>query len=231
MRALTGNELRQAIRGRWLGRSQPVPIRGVSIDSRTAQTGDVFLAIRGETFDGHDFLPAAAQAGCVAAVVALQRPPSAETMQKFPAGVVGVSDTRSALLDLGAYYRSVLPATVVGVTGSNGKTTVSRMIDHILRRRLLGTRSPKSYNNAVGVPLTLLSAGGGDDYVICEVGTSAPGEIHTLARAVRPNIPVITSIAPSSSRSPSAERAQPNWPLPSVAVQRISASSSISVWA
>ncbi|MBN1942277.1 MAG: UDP-N-acetylmuramoyl-tripeptide--D-alanyl-D-alanine ligase [Phycisphaerae bacterium] len=196
MRALTGNELRQAIRGRWLSRSEPIPIRGVSIDSRTARRDDVFVAVRGETFDGHDYLPAAAAAGCVAAVVDLQHPPSPAVMQHFPAGVVGAPDTRQALLDLGGYYRSVIPATVVGVTGSNGKTTVKRMIHHILQTRLTGTCSPKSFNNEIGVPLTLLSAGAGDDYVICEVGASAPGEISRLARAVKPNIPVITGIAP-----------------------------------
>jgi UDP-N-acetylmuramoyl-tripeptide--D-alanyl-D-alanine ligase len=83
------------------------------------------------------------------------------------------------------------------VTGSNGKTTVKRMIHHILKTRLAGACSPKSYNNEIGVPLTLLSAGAGDDYVVCEVGASAPGEIVRLARAVKPNIPVITSVGPA----------------------------------
>lgn len=197
MRALTGNELRQAIRGRWLSRSEPVPIRGVSIDSRTVERDDVFVAIRGEHFDGHEYLPAAAQAGCAAAIVDLKTPPPAELMRQFPAGVVGVPDTREALLDLGGFYRSVIPATVVGVTGSNGKTTVKRMIHHILKTRLLGACSPKSFNNEIGVPLTLLSAGAGDDYVVCEVGTNAPGEVIRLARAVKPNIPVITNIGPA----------------------------------
>lgn len=197
MRALTGNELRQAIRGRWLSRSEPVPIRGVSIDSRTAQKDDVFIAVRGQRFDGHDYLSVAAQAGCAAAVVDLPQAPPPNVMNQFPAGVVGVSDTREALLNLGGYYRTVIPATVVGVTGSNGKTTVKRMIHHILQTRLTGACSPKSYNNEIGVPLTLLSAGAGDDYVICEVGASAPGEIVRLARAVKPNIPVITGVGPS----------------------------------
>ncbi len=197
MRALTGNELRQAIRGRWLSRSEPVPIRGVSIDSRTAERDDVFVAIRGDHFDGHNYLPAAVQAGCAAAVVDLKTPPPADLMRQFPAGVVGVPDTREALLDLGGFYRSVIPATVVGVTGSNGKTTVKRMIHHILKTRLTGSCSPKSFNNEIGVPLTLLSAGAGDDYVVCEVGTNAPGEIVRLARSVKPNIPVITSIGPA----------------------------------
>lgn len=195
MRALTADETRQAVRGRWLSRSEPLPIRGVTIDSRSASEGDLFIAIRGQNHDGHDYLPQAAQAGCVATIIDAGFEMSEPLMKQFPAGVIAVADTRAALLDLGAFYRGVIPATVVGVTGSNGKTTVKRMIDHILRKRLEGTASPKSYNNDIGVPLSLLSAGGGDDYVICEIGTSGPGEIARLARAVKPNIAVITSIA------------------------------------
>jgi UDP-N-acetylmuramoyl-tripeptide--D-alanyl-D-alanine ligase len=195
MRALTGNEVRQAVRGRWLSRNEPVPIRGVSIDSRTAVRDDLFVAVQGERFDGHDFLEAAAEKGCVGAIVSLENQPPQKIMDHFPAGVIGVPDTRAALVDLGGYYRSIIPATVVGVTGSNGKTTVKAMIHHILSSRLTGTSSPKSYNNEIGVPLTLLGAGAGDDYVVCEVGSSAPGEIARLARVVRPNITVITNVS------------------------------------
>jgi UDP-N-acetylmuramoyl-tripeptide--D-alanyl-D-alanine ligase len=194
---MTGAEIRQAVRGRWLSRNEPLPVRGVSIDSRTAQADDLFIAIPGEHHDGHDYLAAAVSAGCIAAVIDLKKQPAAQLAEQFPAGVIGVADTRAALLELATYYRSVIPATVIGVTGSNGKTTVKRMIDHILSKRLTGTASPKSFNNDIGVPLTLLSAGAGDDYLICEVGSSGPGEIATLARAVKPNISVITSIGPS----------------------------------
>jgi UDP-N-acetylmuramoyl-tripeptide--D-alanyl-D-alanine ligase len=197
MRALTGNEIRQGVRGRWLSPNRPLSVRGVTIDSRTASADDLFVAIKGDKFDGHDYLEAAAAAGCTAAIVEYGKKPSDEIMQLFPAGVVGVEDSCSALMDLGGYYRSVIPATVVGVTGSNGKTTVKRMIDHILKTRLTGTCSPKSFNNNIGVPLTLLGAGAGDDYVICEVGSNSPGEIASLARIVKPNIAIITSIHPS----------------------------------
>ncbi len=197
MRALTVDEVRQAVRGRWISRNEPIPIRGVSIDSRTAGEGDLFVAIKGDKFDGHDFLADAAAAGCVAAIVDLEHDIPEELLGKFRAGTVGTSDTRQGLMDLAAYYRSVIPATVVAVTGSNGKTTTKRMIDHILGKRLIGSCSPKSYNNEIGVPLSLLAAGGGDDYVVCEVGTSSPGEIAKLTRVVKPNIAVITNIAPA----------------------------------
>jgi UDP-N-acetylmuramoyl-tripeptide--D-alanyl-D-alanine ligase len=197
MRALQGREIREATRGRWLSRSEPLPVRGVSIDSRTAGRDDLFIAIEGENFDGHDYLPQAADAGCIAAVVRLDKAPPAELAERFPVGVIGVENTRAALLDLAGYYRKVLAGTVIGITGSNGKTTVKRMIEHILAKRLEGSASPKSFNNDIGVPLTLLTASAGSDYVLCEVGSSTPGEIMNLARAVRPDIAVITSIGPA----------------------------------
>jgi UDP-N-acetylmuramoyl-tripeptide--D-alanyl-D-alanine ligase len=83
----------------------------------------------------------------------------------------------------------------VAVTGSNGKTTVKRMIHHVLSRRLKGSASPKSFNNAVGVPLTLLAAAPEDDYLVCEIGTSAPGEVAALGRIARPDLAVITSVS------------------------------------
>lgn len=195
MRTLTGQEVRQAVRGRWLSRNEPVPIFGVSIDSRTAKPNDLFVAIEGPKHDAHDYLKVAADAGCVSAVVNLKKAPTMKLMERFPAGVIGVPDTRAALMDLAGFYRSIIPATVVGITGSNGKTTVKNMVHHILQKRLVGSASPKSFNNEIGVPLTLLNAGAGDDYVICEVGSNAPGEIARLARLVKPNIAVVTSVS------------------------------------
>jgi len=197
MRSLTGNEVRQAVRGRWLSRDQIIPVLGVSINSRTAVPNDLFVAIRGDSFDGHDYLVDAAEKGCIAAIVDVSSPLPPELLARFPVGVIGVGDTRTALLDLGGYYRSVIPCTVVAVTGSNGKTTVKHMINHILSHRLKGRCSERNFNNDIGVPLTLLSAGGGDDYLICEIGTNAPGEISRLARAVRADVGVVTSIAPA----------------------------------
>ena len=196
MRAMNGQEIKQAVRGRLISVVNPNPILGLSIDSRTAKRDDVFFAITGDNFDGHDYLQSAADKGCIAAVVDIARSYPQSLLERFTAGVIAVQDTRQALLDFAAYYRKILPATVVAVTGSNGKTTVKSMINHILSKRLIGTSSPKSYNNEIGVPLTITSASAGDDYVICEVGTNAPGEIRTLARAIKPNIGVITNIGP-----------------------------------
>ena len=195
MRAMTGDEIRQGVRGRWRTHTQPIPVRGVSIDSRTANEGDLFVAIRGENHDGHEHLHAASEAGCIAAVIDTQATVEAACLDLFPAGVIEVEDTREALLSLARSYRDQIGATVVGITGSNGKTTVKRMIHHILSKRLVGTASPKSYNNEIGVPLTLLSASAGDDYVLVEIGTNAPGEIGRLTQVAKPSLSVITSIS------------------------------------
>ncbi len=197
MRTLTPEEVRRAVRGRWRWPARPVMVTGVCTDSRRIQPGDVFMALKGDSFDGHDFLQAAAEGGCIAAVVAQDQPVSEDVLKRFGGGVIGVPDTIAALGELAGFCRSHIPATVVAVTGSNGKTTVKRMIDHILSRRLKGRASPKSYNNAVGVPLTLFAVAPDDDYVVCELGSNAPGEIAALTRIARPNVAVITSVGPA----------------------------------
>ena len=212
MNPLEIDEIRRAIRGRWLslpfrwrGRlskqgdtadklNPPLVVRGICTDSREANPDEVFFAIRGERFDGHDFLTSAANRGCISAVVNRDASISDKIIQKFPAGIIAVDDTVSALGDLAEYYRTKLTATVVAITGSNGKTTVKEMVHHILSKHMKGSAAKKSYNNAVGVPLTLLAADGGDAYVICEAGTNRPGEIANLARIIKPDIAVITSV-------------------------------------
>jgi UDP-N-acetylmuramoyl-tripeptide--D-alanyl-D-alanine ligase len=110
-------------------------------------------------------------------------------------GVIRVADTQAALLRLAAAYRQTLTHTrVIAVGGSNGKTTTVRLLEAVLSPSLRGSASPKSFNNAVGVPLTMLAAKRTDQFLICEVGTNAPGEIAPLTRAVQPDIAVITSI-------------------------------------
>lgn len=183
------------MKGRWRWPARRAVIERVCTDSRSARAGDAFFALKGSSFDGHDFLPEAASAGCVAAVVAWDVPLGRELLERFPGGVIGVADTTGALGELAATCRGHLAATVVAVTGSNGKTTVKRMIDHILSRKLTGRAGPRSFNNAVGVPLTLFEVAADDDYVVCELASNAPGEIAALTRIVRPDVAVITSVS------------------------------------
>lgn len=183
--------IKGACGGSWLARPEHAgPIEGVSIDSRTIRPGQVFIAIKGDTHDGHAFIDGAVRAGAGLVVVS-----DATAAGKISVPALQVADTGQALLKLAQAYRRTLDTTrVVAVGGSNGKTTTVNLIHQVLGRTLRGTASPKSFNNAVGVPLTILNAKRGDQYLVCEVGTNAPGEILPLTRVIEPDIAVITSI-------------------------------------
>ncbi|MEQ8850702.1 MAG: UDP-N-acetylmuramoyl-tripeptide--D-alanyl-D-alanine ligase [Phycisphaerales bacterium] len=195
----TFRNLRAASGGSWLQRppsGEPEdPVVGLSIDTRTITPGRVFVALQGERFDGHDFLADGCMAG--APLLIIDRPAAASVIagEHPEVGVLLVKNTRATLARLAAAYRRTLETTrVIAVTGSNGKTTTTRLIDRVLSTRFRGTASVKSFNNDIGVPLTILAARPGDQYLVCEVGTSNPGEIAGLARIVEPDIAVITSI-------------------------------------
>jgi UDP-N-acetylmuramoyl-tripeptide--D-alanyl-D-alanine ligase len=167
-------------------------IRRVTTDSRDVQPGDLFFALRGPRFDGHQFTAQALAKGTVACVCDRRLDAPIESGQ-----LLSVDDTLAALGRLAMHYRhAVLPIStvVIAVTGSNGKTTTKCMIDHVLSGEFKGRAAPKSFNNAIGVPLTLLSADADDRYLVVEVGTNAPGEVAALATMASPNVAVITSI-------------------------------------
>ncbi len=183
--------------GRWLARAKPnAAISGLSTDSRVVRPTEVFLALRGEKFDGHAFLAQASAQGSPLLIIESE-PAFTDAKPSIPdgTGVLLVDDTARTLLRLAQAYRRTLTTTkVIAVGGSNGKTTTVRLIDAALSTHLRGRASLKSFNNAVGVPLTILQAQPTDQYLICEVGTNAPGEIATLAAIVEPDICVITSL-------------------------------------
>lgn len=169
----------------------PAPL---STDTRTLIPGQVFLAIRGENFDGNTKVGEAVKKGASLAII--DNPAALPENIPDTFAVLHVSDSRRALAAIAAEYRSTILAAscIIAVCGSNGKTTTVRMIDAALSQALRGRASPKSFNNDIGVPLTLLSATPEDQYIICEVGTNAPGEIANLGAIVRPDIAIITSI-------------------------------------
>jgi UDP-N-acetylmuramoyl-tripeptide--D-alanyl-D-alanine ligase len=178
--------------GRWLQPPQrTATFAGVGTDTRANLTDRVFVALRGETHDGHDYLGEAADAGAGLLVVD-ERPAEGLPAQ---VGVILVDDTRRALGRLAARYRDELAgAVVIAVTGSAGKTTVKMLMDRVLSTSLRGHAAPASFNNDIGVPLTLLGADPRDEYVILEIGANAPGEIGRLSAIARPDIGVITTV-------------------------------------
>lgn len=184
---LTLDEIVNVIGGRPLRTLPPMTVPRVSTDSRTCGRGDLFFALRGPRFDGHGFVDSALERGACAAVV-----DRAAADAAGPRVMVG--DTVAALGRLGAFHRQQRSIPVIAVTGSSGKTTTQRMIHHVLSQKLRGKAAPSSFNNAIGVPLTLLSADSRDAYLVVEIGSNAPGEVAALAELVSPTIGVITSI-------------------------------------
>jgi UDP-N-acetylmuramoyl-tripeptide--D-alanyl-D-alanine ligase len=188
------DSIKSVVGGTWLARPEHGGrAEGVATDSRSVKPGQCFVALRGEKFDGNSFISQAAGAG--AALAMIDRPEALPATLAPGMAVLSVADSGLALLRLaGAYRRSLEGTRVVGVTGSNGKTTTTRLIESVLSQTLRGTASIKSFNNRVGVPLTILSAKRGDQFLVSEVGTNALGEIAELAAVLEPDIAVVTSI-------------------------------------
>jgi UDP-N-acetylmuramoyl-tripeptide--D-alanyl-D-alanine ligase len=166
---------------------------GISTDSRSTKAGDCFFAIAGENFDGHDYVADAFARGAVCAVV------SKDIAGEKSGGrcLLKVEDTVKALGELAREYRRAAGYKVVAITGSAGKTTTRQIIYHALSRRFSVHQSPKSFNNQIGVPLTLLGAGIEDQIAIAELGSNHPGEISYLTRIAEPDIAVVTNIHPA----------------------------------
>ena len=187
MKPVTVREICDAVRGTLCG-SGAETINGVSANTRELRQGEVFFALVANR-DGHQFVPAAFAAGSPVAVVS--------KAVDIPQGrsLIFVGDTLRALGDLAAWHRRRMPATVIGVTGSNGKTTTKEMLGHILAAAAPTIKSPGSFNNALGVPLTLFRVEEADRYAVIEMGTSSHGEISRLAEIAAPAIGVVTNVS------------------------------------
>jgi UDP-N-acetylmuramoyl-tripeptide--D-alanyl-D-alanine ligase len=192
---LTVDQILSVTSGRLAAGSSGAAVSGISTDTRTLKPGDCFFALVGERFDGHRFLPQAADKG--AAAVVASDGAAAGRLAEYPGAVIIVADTERALGDLAAWQRRRLRCRVVAITGSCGKTSVKEMLGQILERRLRGHRAASSFNNFVGVPLTIFASGPDDDYLILELGTSAPGEMRRLAEIASPDIAVVTCVGPT----------------------------------
>jgi len=165
-------------------------VAGITTDSRSIAPGQLFVALRGERFDGHDYLEAVAAAGAKAVVVST--PP--------PLGVLGipvfqVKDTLVALGALARHWRKAWGRTVIAVAGSNGKTTTKDLIRAALSAEMRVHATTGNLNNRIGVPLTLLAIPPDAEVAVVEVGTNKPGEVATLREIIEPDVAVVTSVA------------------------------------
>lgn len=173
----------------------------VITDSGKVTRGSVFVALKGERFDGHDFLREAVDRG--AACLVVHKEPG--VLRPKEATVIRVADTLRALGDMAHYCRKMMAPKVLAITGSNGKTTTKEMVAAILERATIRGRALRgrvlktegNFNNLVGLPLTLLRLRGREKAAVLELGTSRPGEIRRLTEIADPDVGLVTSVAPA----------------------------------
>ncbi len=167
-----------------------VTVTGISTDSRTLKSGELFVPLRGPNFDGHDFLLRALRNGAAACL-------SEEMVGAFPVPLIQVPDTLVALGDLAAARRREFSGPVIGLTGSTGKTTTKEMVAHILALTGPGLKTEGNFNNLVGLPLTLFRLQEDHEWVVLEMGMSARGEIARLTEIAEPFVGIVTNVGPA----------------------------------
>ena len=162
---------------------------GIATDTRTLEGGEVFLALRGDNFDGHQFVAKARDLGAIAAIVDRDWQ---EELPHFP--LLRVDDTLKAYQSIAAWWRDQFSIPIVAVTGSVGKTTVKELIAAVLSTRGNVLKTQYNYNNEIGVPKTLLELSSSHNYAVIEMGMRGMGEIALLSQIARPSIAVITNV-------------------------------------
>lgn len=161
----------------------------ICTDTRKIKKGDLFLALKGERFEGKDFVSEAYRKGAIGAIV---DDPCLNPSSNF--FLIQVSNTLEALQKLAKFYRQKLSIPLIAITGSNGKTTVKELVAHILSTCYLVGKSQGNFNNQIGVPLSILQFSPQCELGVLELGMNQPGEIEILSRIAQPNIGVITNI-------------------------------------
>lgn len=195
MRNWTAEVVAQVAKGTLIGNSD-LEVQGCIIDSRQARGGEMFFALPGEQVDGYDYIEAAWKNGAVLAIADEVRFQGSKKKPNIPEGkaLLLVESVFTALQELAQSWRMELKAKVVGVTGSNGKTTTKDMIYAVLSQKFRVYRNKENHNNELGLPLTILNAPLGTEILILEMGMRGLGEIKALCEIATPDIGVITNI-------------------------------------
>lgn len=195
MENLSFNEILEAVNGRYLEYNGERKITYVETDTRKIKEGALFIALKGENFNGNKFADVALENGASAVIIDEIAFDVLKT--KGLGNIIIVEDTRKALLDLAAYYRRKLDIKVVGITGSTGKTSTKDLVAAALSSKYKVFKTKGNFNNEVGVPLMIFSLDNSYDIAVLEMGMSNLGEIERLALAGKPDIAVITNIGMS----------------------------------
>ncbi len=184
-------ELLEATAGLLLSGRKEAEVKGISIDSRTTKLGDLFIAIKGSHFDGHDFIQEAIRKKAAALIVEKRL----DIRSDIP--LILVKDTIRSLGDIAHFYRKRFSAAVIGITGSNGKTTAKDMAAFLLGTKFRVLKNEGTQNNQIGLPLTLLKLNNSHNLVVLELGTNHFGEIAYLSKIAQANMGAILNIGPS----------------------------------
>ncbi len=185
----TAEDIATATSGTLIGNEDWVGNK-LCLDSREVTPGDIYVAYRGEKVDGHNFIESAIKNGAIAAIVE-------DVPDKQDHSYVYVRQSEEALINIGNYARNRFEGTVIGVTGSVGKTSTKDMLAHVLEKQAPTNKSQRSFNSLVGLPIALSACDPTYKYNVLELGMTSSGEITTLSRMARPHIAIITMIAPS----------------------------------
>ena len=189
MEATPISKLAEWAGGRLLGGDASTLVTRVCSDSRALKAGDFFVALRGENFDGSDFIEEAARLGAAGALA--ERAPANLASNL---ALVQVKDSLQGLQRLSGKYRETLPTRIIGITGSNGKTSTKDLTAAVIGQRMRTAKTEGNLNNHIGVPLTLLKLSAMDEVAVVEVGMNHPGEIAPLAALAKPEAAIITNI-------------------------------------
>ena len=189
MKYMTLQAMAEACHGVYIGNPEDIKKEAISIttDSRKAERGGVFAAIKGERVDGHDFIPGVLEAGALC-VISEKQPVTEQ------GNYIIVEDTVRALGAIAGYYRKQLAIPVVGITGSVGKTSTKEMVASVLSQKYRTLKTAGNFNNNLGLPLTIFRLTEEDEIAVLEMGISHFGEMHELAEIAKPDTCVITNI-------------------------------------
>ncbi len=193
------NELITATKAKVISLGAKSDVVGISTDSRTIKQSEVFLAVKGDNFDGHDFVRDALRRGASCVIISKNKIAALSELIKSNTKVafLAAGNTTAALGDIANYHRNKFDIPVIAVTGSNGKTTTKEMLSWVLSLKFNVLKNEGTKNNAFGVPAALLKLKPWHDIAVLELGTNHPGEIANLTGVCRPNVGIITNIGPS----------------------------------
>ena len=194
MKKITVSEIVKAVDGALITGSRETEVCGVTMDSRKAAPGMLFVAIPGERVDGHDFIEEAMDRGARAVLISARRDKAAEKALEKGVAIIRTRDTVRGLQDFAAYYLSLFPVKKLAVTGSSGKTTTKEMLYLMCSEKYRTIRSLANHNNDIGMPLSAFSVEEDTEAAIFEMGMDQLGEIHRLVELVRPDVGIITNV-------------------------------------